>query len=128
MTLLDLLQRVVDELPGCELTSVVSLETGLSLAAVSAAAPNDAAAADAFGGELYRVVREALTESGIDGAVDDIVVQGRARTLVSTPLADTNYFWHISTRVETTLGFTQAVMRKYQAEVAEGVTALVSSP
>ena len=126
MTLIELLDKVRDELPGCELMSVVSFDSGLSLAASSAAAPNDSAAADAFGSEVYRLARSALGESGLSSDIDDVVIQGRARTLVSTPLGDTGYFWHISTRADTTLGFTQAVMRKYLGEIVEGVNALVA--
>lgn len=126
MSLITLLQTIADELPGCELTSVVSLDTGLSLAAATTADPNDAAAADAFHSELYRLTRNALAEAGAVSEIEDVVVQGGRRTFVSSPLGDSGYFWHVSTRSDTTLGFTQAVMRKYRDEVMRGISDLTA--
>ncbi len=127
MKLFETLQRITNDLPGCQSNSVVSLETGLSLACVAPAGPDNAASADAFHCNLYRLVQDALEELGEDGSVDDVVVQGGKRTFVSRPLGDTGYFWHISTSIETTLGFTQAVMRKYEAEVREGIDELLTA-
>jgi predicted regulator of Ras-like GTPase activity (Roadblock/LC7/MglB family) len=123
--LFDVLRKMADELPGCELTSVVSLETGLSLACVSAD-QNGAAAADAFHGEFYRVARGAMNEIGLDGPIEDVVIQGDRRVFVSTPIGDSGYFWHVATSAETTLGFTQALMRKYRDDIEAGVRDLLS--
>lgn len=123
--LFDVLQLVADELPGCELTSVVNLDSGLSLAAVTAGNSEDAAGADAFHSELYRLVQNAMGELGSQDTISDIVVQGKRRLYISTPLGKSGYFWHVATRADTTLGFTQAVMRKYREEVEAGVAALV---
>ena len=125
MTLLELLGQVREELSGCDVTSIVSFESGLSLAASADIETHDAAAADAFGSVLYRLLRNAVEDAGLEGAVDDIVIQSPARTLVSTQLGDTGYFWHLSTRPDITLGFTQAVMRKYHGEVEQGVRELL---
>lgn len=125
MTLLELLDTVRNELPGCEITSVVDRESGLSLASSANVASHDAAAADAFESQLLRVLSHALEESLITDPIEDVVLQGKARTLVASPLGDSGYFWHICTASETTLGFTQAVMRKYHGEVLDGVVALV---
>ncbi len=125
MTLRELLNQVRDELPGCELTSIVSFESGLSIAASTSASSDARAAVDAYDGEVHRLLSRVLVDSGLDNDIDDIVIKGSTRTLVSTPLGDTGYFWHLSTSAETTLGFTQAVMRKYHADVMHGVADLV---
>lgn len=123
--LFDVLKKMADELPGCELTSIVAFETGLSLACVS---PNQdgAAAADAFHSELYRIANTAIGELGVDAPIDDVVVQGERRTFVSSPIGDSGYFWHVATRAGTTLGFTQALMRKYRDEIEQGVRELLN--
>ena len=126
MTLMDLLETIADELPGCELTSVVSFDSGLSLASVSPASHDDAAAADAFHCELYRLLGKALTEAGSSSPIDDVVVRGAKRTFISTPLAQSGYFWHVCTKTETTLGFTQAVMRKYREDILAGIRGLIA--
>lgn len=125
LLLLEVLQKVADELPGCELTSVASLETGLSLAAASPGGSRDASESDAFGAQLYRLLGDALKEAGAAGGVDDVVLIGELRICVVAQLASSGYFWQVSTRADTALGFTQAVMRKFQGQVVEGVTALL---
>lgn len=123
--LFDVLRKMADELPGCELTSVVAFDTGLSLACVSSS-PDGAAAADAFHSELYRVAGRAMTEIGIDAPIEDVVVQGDRHVYVSSPIGNTGYFWHVATGVETTLGFTQALMRKYRDDIEAGVKELIA--
>ena len=123
MTLRELLDSVREELPQCELTSVVSLQTGLSLAASGSRPAVDAATADAFSGELYRLIANLFPEE----RPDDVVVRGPSHVFVSTRLDDTGYFWHLSTRAEVTLGFTQAVMRKYQQRVTDAVGTLLDA-
>lgn len=127
MTLVDLLHQVREELPGCEFTSVVEVESGLSLVSSQAIARDDVEALDAFETELHRVLQHALHQSGADVPVDDVVIQGRERTLVTLRLGESGYFLHVVTSAKTTLGFTQAVMRKYQAQILERVDALVGS-
>lgn len=122
MNLSELLDIVREELPQCELTSVVDLKTGLSLATSGVRDPVSAAMVDAFGGEAYRLV--ALLLPG--RATDNIVMRGPTHVFVSTLLDDTGYYWHLSTRAEITLGFSQAVIRKYHARVTEVVRALVT--
>jgi len=125
--LFEVLDRVASELPGCQLTSIVSLESGLSLACVARDGNDHAAAADAYHSNLYRLVRNALAELGDVSPIDDVVIVGTRRVFVSRPLGTSGYFWHVSTSVETTLGFTQAVMRKYQGEVQKGIEDLLAS-
>lgn len=122
--LFEVLQNVANELPDCQLTSVVSLDSGLALASLSPGAA-DAAAADAFHSQLYKLVAQALREVGSGAPVDDVVVHGERNTFVSVPLGETGYFWHVVTASSTTLGFTQAVMRKYCDEIAAGTRSLV---
>lgn len=123
--LFEVLERVARELPSCVLTSIVAADSGLSLACVAPNENDQAAAADAFHSNLYRVVQSALSELGDDSPIEDVVITGGRRVFVSRPLGDSGYFWHVATSSETTLGFTQAVMRKYQGEIQKGVEELV---
>ncbi len=126
MTLFDLLQSTSDELPGCLTASIVSLDSGLPLATISNLDDDDAAAADAFHSEVYRNVGAALKELGAEQAVKGMVIEGDNATSISLPLADSGFFWHIVTESRTTLGFTQAVMRKHLETVTSGVHELFS--
>jgi len=127
MSLFDLLRNVADELPGCVATSVVGKEDGLPLASVSHGHSEDAAAADAFHSDVYRMVERALGELGRDAPVEGIVLLGDEMTYVSLPVEDT-YFWHVVTKSDTTLGFTQALMRRYRGQIESGVADLFSGP
>ncbi len=124
MGLFELLKGVSNELPGCLSTSIVGLEDGLPLASVSNSEDDAAAAADAFHSDLYGNAARALKEMGASKTVGGIVVHGGEATFVSLPLADTGFFWHVVTDVKTTLGFTQAVMRKFEDDVTAGVVEL----
>ncbi len=84
-----------------------------------------AAGADAFHSDLYRSAVGALEELGSTEPVQHVVVQGRATTFISCPLGDSGFFWHVVTDSRTTLGFTQAVMRKYREEIEAGTRSLV---
>ena len=124
--LFDRLRTVADELPGCRLTSIVSFETGLSLASVADGAEEEAAGADAFHNEMYRQIATALRELESSQAIENLVVQGRKAIFVSTPLGDSGYFWHVATDASTTLGYTQAVMRKWRDEIENSVDAFLA--
>lgn len=123
MSLFDLLRKVADELPGCVATSVVGKDDGLPLASVSSEHSEDAAAADAFHSDVYRVVERALDELGRDAPVEGIVLQGDEMIYVSLPVDDL-YFWHVVTKSDTTLGFTQALMRRYRSQIENGIAEL----
>lgn len=126
MSVFDLLRRIADELPGCILTSVVSMDDGLPLATVTVADNEDAAAADAFHSDVYRTVGRALRELGVQSQVQGFVLQGEQTTYVSLPLGS-GFFWHIATRSDTTLGFTQALMRRHRDQISQSVSELFQS-
>lgn len=124
MSVFDVLASVRGELPGFISSSVVASDDGLQLASVSAVDPDDAAAADAFHSDIYRAAARALTEIGTaTRAAEGIVVIGDEHVFLSLPLDDT-FFWHVVTRNETTLGFTQAVMRKHRDSMRTAVSNL----
>lgn len=124
--LLDILDEVAREVPGCILTSIVSLETGLPLASVSDVDSEDAAGADAFHSQLYRQIQRAVGELGEGQNVRAVVISADDATFVSWPIRD-GYFWHVVTSPDTTLGFTRAMMRKVYDDVIEGVEALLDT-
>ncbi len=122
--LMEILNGVVDEVPGCIMTSIVSHETGLPLASVTAGDPEDAAGADAFHSQLYRQIETAVGELGEEQKIEAVVITADNATFVSWPLGN-DFFWHVVTKPETTLGFTRAMMRKVSDDVREAVAELV---
>lgn len=125
MSLMKLLDRVRGELPNCDMASVVNAQSGLALAASMNAAASDGAAADAFTSQLVRDLAEAANDAGVDGTPEDVVLQGASRIMVLQPLDGSGFYWLVSTAATTTLGFTQAVMRKYRDAIAAEVSELI---
>lgn len=122
--LLDQLETIKTELPGCIATSIVSIDDGLALASVA----NDAiaaAGADAFHANLYTLVNNLVLDAALDDRTETIVIESEHLTFVSAPIGNTRYFWHVVTNRKTTLGFTHAVMRKYGPGISESVVSLV---
>ena len=125
MSIFDLLQSVASELPGCLSTSIVAADSGLPLASIARGMDDDSAAAsDAFHSNVYRNATTAIGELGAQQEIEGIVIEGVKATYLSIPLGDTGFFWHVATESGTTLGFTQAVMRKRRDEIRRGVQAL----
>lgn len=124
--LFTLLKDVRDDLPGCKLASIVDLESGMELAAVSEFDSRRTEGTDAFLSDLYRVMRTSIPAFNLDGSVEAVVLDADETTFVSEPIGDTNYFWHVATAHETTLGFVQAIMRKYRDRIEEGVRELTA--
>lgn len=124
-SLFELLHQVSEQLPGCIHTSVVDLETGLALAAVSEGDPLDSAGADAFHSDLYRLSQTAAEDFSSGATPDGIVLTSGKSIFVSQPLEGTGFVWLVVTKRETTVGFTQAIMRKKSSQIAESLQALV---
>lgn len=115
MTIFDVLGKISKELPGCISMSIVGLEDGLQLASVSRK-EQDAAAIDAFQSDVLRVTRRALNELGHEGKVEGVVLSGDEMYFVSLPVSDI-FFWNVVTDGKTTLGFTQALMRRHRKDI-----------
>jgi predicted regulator of Ras-like GTPase activity (Roadblock/LC7/MglB family) len=124
--LFKLLKEVRNDLPGCKLASIVDLESGMELAAVSEFQGHRTEGTDAFLSDLYRVMHSAMPSFNLEGDVQAVVLDADKTTFVSEPIAETNYFWHVATDHETTLGFVQAIMRKYRERIEEGVRELTA--
>ncbi len=123
--LFSVLEDLSAQLPGCKMASIVDLESGMQLACVTQADAAGAAGADAFQSELYRRVEQLVPSLGADGPLESVVLESGETTFVSEPIGGTGYFWHVATASKTTLGFTQAIMRKFRTRILESVTALV---
>lgn len=119
------LEDLSAQLPGCKMASIVDLESGMQLACITDADAAGAAGADAFQSEMYRRVEQLVPTLGADGPLESVVLVSEQTTFVSEPIGHTGYFWHVATDTKTTLGFTQAIMRKYRTRILESVTALV---
>ena len=124
-SLFELLERIAEQLPGCLHTSVVDRETGLALAAVSQGDPLDSAGADAYHSDLYRLSTFAAIGLPKSSQAEGIVLTGKRSVFVSLPLGETGFVWLVVTKRETTVGFTQAIMRKRGDEIAESLAVLV---
>ena len=118
--LFESLHQFIRELPGCESTSVVSFESGLPLCAVTSDG-SEPSGAHAFHADLYRRIYGALSELQKDDSVDGVVIGSDCHQIVSQPIGKTGYFWHVVTHRTTTLGFVQAIMRKYGEGIENAV-------
>ena len=118
------LEELKHELPGCIATSIVSVDDGLALASV-ADDHAGSAGADAFHSNVYHLIRTVLDEVNSEESPESIVIESEHLTFVSSPIANTRYFWHVVTNSKTTLGFTHAVMRKFRADLSRSVTDLL---
>lgn len=124
-SIFDVLERVTQQIPGCLMTSVVDLDSGISLATVGASGSMTSAEADAYHSDLYRLIERSMAMLESHQPVEGLVLMGRSATFVSAPLGDSGHFWHVATEVDTTIGFTQALMRKYQADVTQSLGQLL---
>lgn len=122
--LFSLLKDISEQLPGCQMVSIVDRATGMQLASVGSDDSASSAGADAFQSELYRRAA-ALVEQLDEGPVETVVLESDGTTFVSEPIGESGYFWHVATRDDTTLGFTRAIMNKNRARVLEGVEGLI---
>ena len=59
-------------------------------------------------------------------AVESLVLESDGTTYLSEPIGESGYFWHVATAGETTLGFVQAIMRKFRERLLDDVHALVA--
>lgn len=118
-TLHELLQELSDQVPGCRHTSVIDSRTGLALAAESDTDPLDAAGADAFHSDLYRLSAAVLEGTPLAGQTEEVVLDSEDATFVSAPIGETGYLWLVVTERATTVGFVQALMRKYSSRLEE---------
>ncbi len=125
-SIFDVLQHLSAHIPGCLMTSVVDVDSGMSLAAVHHPDIAGTDAADAYHGELYRLIHRSMDMLDAPQFVEHLVLVGEGAIFLSSPVPATRYFWHVVTGAETTIGFTQALMRKYQAEVERSVVELMS--
>lgn len=121
----DMLQDLVDQLPGCLHTSVIDGQTGLAMASVSGVDSLDGAGTDAYHNDLYRLSHSALEGTPISGEVNEIVLTSGDATYVSRPIEKTGYLWLVVTDRDTTVGFVQALMRKQIQKIEESLQVFV---
>lgn len=122
----ELLDEVTAGLPGCLHTSVVAADTGLSLAGASVDDSINAAGADAYHSDLYRLAGSVLEALPADQKrpAEIVLSSGRAR-FVSRPLNDGGYIWLVVTEADTTVGLIQAMMRKHVDRLQEALAGLM---
>ena len=125
-TIFEILQRVAGSIPGCAFTSIVDTQSGMSLASVRGGLPLDGSpeGADAYQSELHRLVQRALDALEANQRIQGLVLHSDAFTFISQPLPETEYTWHVVTALDTTVGFSQAMMRKHQADVLSSLVNL----
>ncbi len=124
-SIFDVLQHISSSIPGCLITSIVDVDSGMSLAAVHHPEIAGTDAADAYHGELYRLIHRSMDMLDSPQFVEHLVLVGEGAIFLSCPVPGTRYFWHVVTGIDTTVGFTQALMRKYQQDVETSVTDLM---
>ena len=57
--------------------------------------------------------------------IDGLVLVGERAIFISIPFPNSTYFWHMVTDLDTTVGFTQALMRKYTGAVMQSMSAVL---
>ena len=122
-TIFDLIGELSARIPDCVVVSVVDARDGMSLAAVSPTGA-DATGADAYQAELYRLIERAMEMLDRGRDLESIVLLSGELACLSAPIESEPYFWFVVTERATTVGFTQALMRKYSPRVAASVRAL----
>ncbi len=114
-TIFEVLEQVSRTVPNCQYTSIVDMHTGMSVASVMASAdPMSAEGADAYHGNVYHRVARALEALDASQGIESLVLHTESSVFISVPVPDSPYFWHVVTTSATTVGFTQAIMRKHQ--------------
>jgi hypothetical protein len=122
----ELLNTVAAEIPGCIATSVVDIETGLSLACVTRSNSLAAEGADAFHCDVYRSLQRAASALEGQQHPEAVVIMSQRAAFISLPFGGTPYFWHVITPLDTTIGFTQALMRKYYHQIDHALRILIT--
>jgi hypothetical protein len=125
-SIFELLSAIASEIPGCISTSVVDIESGMSLAAITRQDSLSAAGADAFHCDVYRSLQRAASALEGQQHPEAIVIMSQRAVFISLPFGGTPYFWHVVTPLDTTIGFTQALMRKYYHQVDHSLRILMS--
>ena len=127
MSLFKFLGAIASDLPGCLSTSIVSVETGLALANVSAIDVEESAGVDAYLALALQESDRLIQSMKLNDSVSSLVVRGQRVTVVSVSLGDAGYMWNVVTESDTTLGFTQAVLRKHTQTARELVRTFLAS-
>ncbi len=121
----EMLKQLAGQLPGCLHTSIIDGETGMALASASEADELDAAGADAFHTDLYRLGRQAVDALPATDDVEQIVITSDKATCVSLPVQKTGYLWLVIAHRDATVGFIQALMRKHVGRIEDSLQALL---
>ena len=125
-TIFEILHRVAQDIPGCLHTSVVDLDSGMSLAAVSPGQDSlTAAGGDAYQSDMFRLIGQAAEGLKSSPVPESVVLIGERSIFISSPFPQTSFFWHVVTSIDTTIGFTQAIMRKYQQPLVESISSVL---
>jgi predicted regulator of Ras-like GTPase activity (Roadblock/LC7/MglB family) len=125
-TIFELLSVIAAEIPGCIATSIVDIESGMSLASIAGNDPLAAEGADAFHCDVYRSLQRAASSLEGNQHAEAVVIMSQHAVFISLPFGGTPYFWHVVTPLDTTIGFTQALMRKYYHQVDHTVRTLMA--
>ena len=85
------------------------------------------AGADAYHSDLYRLLGGVLRDLDSAQTPRGVVLTSREAVFISLPLPlpETGYLWHVVTDRKTTVGFTQAVMRKHASRIEDSIRGLL---
>ena len=122
----NLLRQSSAQIPNCVMNSIVDATSGMALVSASLGTdPHVGASADAYHTELYRLVTRSMDMLDASQQARGIVLTGPSLIFYSLPFPGSPYFWHVVTSTDTMTGFTQAVMRKFQAPLWESMSQLL---
>ncbi|MBH24779.1 MAG: hypothetical protein CMH57_10070 [Myxococcales bacterium] len=119
MNILEVLEAFAQEVPGFLTCSVVSLLDGTNIGSVGVVENFDPAAADAYFSEVLKKNTAALDSLGLQADTEDVLLTTRSAFFLARALPETPYFWNVITTRRGSLGFTRALMRKYEARIVQ---------
>lgn len=114
-----LIDRMSKELPGILAAAVVTVEDGMSIAAVRRREDIETDAASAYLASIVRSNAKAISLLADDEEVDDILVTTTQYHFIIRHMPDQPFFIFVMTTKEEWLGKARMLIKKYEVQFAQ---------
>lgn len=114
-----LIERMSKELPGILAAAVVTVDDGMSIAAVRRRADIETDAASAYLASIVRSNAKAIRLLADDEEVDDILVTTSQYHFIIRHMPDQPFFIFVMTTKEEWLGKARLLIKKYEVQFAQ---------
>ena len=115
----NLIDRMSKELPGILAAAVVTVEDGMSIAAVRRKEDIETDAASAYLASIVRSNAKAISLLADDEEVDDILVTTSHYHFIIRHMPDQPFFIFVMTTKEEWLGKARMLIKKYEVQFAQ---------